>query len=78
MSMSHISYASAVGSLMYAMVCIRPDLSQAINIVRKNMHDPDTSHREVVKWILRCIKGTIDVGLIFQKDTNVKQVYKVC
>ena len=24
--MSHVPYASAVGSLMYAMVCIRPDL----------------------------------------------------
>ena len=27
--MTHFSYASAVGSLMYAMVCTRPDLSQA-------------------------------------------------
>ena len=28
--MSHVSYANAVGSLMYPMVCTRPDLSQAV------------------------------------------------
>jgi len=28
---THVSYASTVGSLMYAMVCTRPDLSQAIS-----------------------------------------------
>ncbi|XP_047320506.1 secreted RxLR effector protein 161-like [Impatiens glandulifera] len=31
--MSHVSYASAVGSLMYAMVCTRPDLAHAVNVV---------------------------------------------
>jgi len=25
--MSHVPYASAVGSIMYAMVCTRPDIS---------------------------------------------------
>ncbi|KAG8478019.1 hypothetical protein CXB51_027833 [Gossypium anomalum] len=29
--MSHVSYSSAVGSLMYAMVCSRPDLSYAVS-----------------------------------------------
>jgi len=38
--MTHISYASALGSLIYAMVCIRPNLSQAISIVSRYMHDP--------------------------------------
>ena len=28
---THVPYASAVGSLMYAMVCTRPDLSQAVS-----------------------------------------------
>jgi len=60
------------------MVCIRPNLLQAISIVTRNMHDPGRGHREVVKWILWCVKGTIDVGLIFEKQTNVKKVYRVC
>ena len=66
--MSHVPYASAVGSLMYAMVCTRPDLSQAVSMVSRYMHDPGQGHWEAVKWILRYIKGTIDVGLVFEKD----------
>jgi len=37
------------------------------------MHDPDRSHLESVKWILRYIKGTIDVSLVFKKDFTGKQ-----
>jgi len=51
--MTRISYASAIGSLMYAMVCTRPDLSQAVSMVSRDMHDPDRSHWEAAKWILR-------------------------
>ena len=31
----HVLYASAVGSLMYAMVCTRPDLAQAMSMVSR-------------------------------------------
>ena len=62
--MTHVPYASAVGSLMYAMVCTRPNLSQAVSMVSRYMHDPGQGHWEAVKWTLRYIKGTIDVGLV--------------
>ena len=35
----HIPYASAVGSLMYTMVCTWADLSQALSMVSRYMHD---------------------------------------
>ena len=38
--MSHVPYVSAVGSLIYHMVCTRPDSSQAVSIVSRCMHDP--------------------------------------
>ena len=47
--MTRVSYASAVGSLMYAMVCTRSDLSQAVSMISKYMHDPGKSHWEAVK-----------------------------
>jgi len=37
------------------------------------MHDPGKGHWEAVRWILRYIKGTIDVGLLFEKDVEGKQ-----
>jgi len=63
----------AIESLVHAIVCTRPDLSQTISMVSRYMHDPGKVHWEAVKWILRYIKGTIDVGLVFEKDTRGKQ-----
>ena len=71
--MTHVPYASAVSSLMYAMVFTRPDLSQTVSMVSRYMHDPGHGHWEAVKGILRYIKGTIDVGLVFEKDSTGKQ-----
>ena len=63
--MSHVSYASAVGSLMYAMVFTRLDLSQFVSMVTRYMHDPSRGHWEAVRWILWYIKGTVDVNIGF-------------
>ena len=38
--MAELPYASAVGCLMYAMVCTRPDLAQAVSQVSKYMSNP--------------------------------------
>ena len=46
---SHVSYASAVGSLMYAMMYTRPNLSQAISMVSMYMHDPGMGRWQAVK-----------------------------
>ncbi|KAH9684220.1 hypothetical protein KPL71_027928 [Citrus sinensis] len=66
--MARIPYASAVGSLMYAMVCTRPDTSQTVSMVNRYMHNPGKNQWLAVKWILRYLYGTVDVGLLFKKD----------
>jgi len=71
--MSHVPYASIIGSLMYVIVCTRPDLSQTVSMISRYMHDPGRDHWEVVKLILRYIKGTITVDLAFEKDTTGKK-----
>ncbi|CAL0303421.1 unnamed protein product [Lupinus luteus] len=42
--MSHIPYVSVVGSLMYAMVCTRPDLAYVVSMVSRYMHNPGKDH----------------------------------
>ena len=42
--MDKVPYASAVGSLMYAMVCTRPDLAQAVGVVSRYMANPGKQH----------------------------------
>ena len=49
--MTRVPYASAVGSLMYAMVCTRPDIAHAVGVVSRYMSNPGMEHWEAVKWI---------------------------
>ena len=58
---------------MYAMVCTRPDISHAVGTVSRYMHNPGKEHWQAVKWILRYIQKTLDVGLISKKDDMVGQ-----
>ena len=50
--MSMTPYTSAIGSIMYAMSCTRPDVSHALRITRKYQSDPSKGQRVVVKNIL--------------------------
>lgn len=68
--MSKIPYTSVVGSIMYIMVCTRPDLSHAVSIVSRYMSDPGTEHWNAVKWIVRYLKGTSNSGLIYGKASE--------
>ncbi|KAI3467777.1 hypothetical protein Pfo_024440, partial [Paulownia fortunei] len=71
--MAKVPYANAVGSLMYAMVCTRPDISQAVGVVSRYMHDPGKGHWQAVKWILQYILNIVDVGLVFEQDGKIGQ-----
>ena len=66
--MAYVPYVSVVGSLIYAMVCTRPDISQAVSKVSRYMHNPSKDHWLAVKWILRYLYRTVNVGLLFKKD----------
>ncbi|GJS69264.1 retrotransposon protein, putative, ty1-copia subclass [Tanacetum coccineum] len=66
--MSKVPYANVVGSLMYLMVCTRPDIAYAVSIVSRYLANPGKNHWEAVKWILKYLKGTADVGLVYGRD----------
>ena len=64
--MSVIPNSSAIGSLMYAMVCILPDISHAIRVVSRSLENPGKAHWEAVKYIFRYLRGTSKVCLSFR------------
>ena len=68
--MSRVPYVSVVGSIMYAMVCTRPDISNAVSVVSRYMDNPGKAHWQAVKWILRYLRGTTDVGIIYDRSNN--------
>nr|GEV25340.1 retrotransposon protein, putative, Ty1-copia subclass [Tanacetum cinerariifolium] len=60
-----VPYSSAVGSLMYAMVCTRPDLAHAVSVVSRFMANPGKAHWKAVKWILRYLNGASNICLVY-------------
>ena len=63
--MSKVSYASVVGSLMYAMICTRPDITHAVGVVSRFLTNHRKEHWEAVKWILIYLRGTSKLCLCF-------------
>lgn len=55
--MSEAPFSSAVGSLMYAMVCM-PDIAHIVGVVCRYMNNPSKEHWMVATWILKYLRGT--------------------
>ena len=64
--MERVPYANAVGSLMYAMLCTRPDICFAVGMVSRYQSNPGEAHWKAVKRILRYLKGTADYSLCYR------------
>ncbi|KAJ9543281.1 hypothetical protein OSB04_022988 [Centaurea solstitialis] len=73
--MSRVPYSSAVGSLMYAMICTRPDLAYAISMVSRYMANPGKEHWKAVQWVLRYLSGTRNHCLCFGTSRDSVQGY---
>ena len=73
--MSKVPYQSTVGSLMYAMVCTRPDIAHAVGVVSMYMNNPGKEHWQAVKWILRYLRGTTSHALCFGGSNTTLQGY---
>ncbi|KAK1679766.1 hypothetical protein QYE76_040614 [Lolium multiflorum] len=69
--MSQIPYASAVGSIMYAMLCTRPDIAHAVSLTSRYQSDPGMEHWTAVKNILKYLKRTKDMFLCYGGDQEL-------
>ncbi len=63
--MKGIPYASAVGSIMYAVRCTRPDVAFTQNITSRYQQNPGESHWTAVKNILKYLRNTKDMFLVY-------------
>ena len=72
--MSHVLYASAVGSLMYAMVCTRPNIAHAVGVLRRYMSKPGKE-----QWTtLRGLSGIFVALLAMDYATKEDQDWTEC
>ncbi|GJW23974.1 retrotransposon protein, putative, ty1-copia subclass [Tanacetum coccineum] len=63
--MQKIPYASAVGSIMYAVRCTRPDVAFAQNMTSRFQQNPGEIHWTTVKNILKYLRNTKDMFLVY-------------
>ncbi|GJR89450.1 retrotransposon protein, putative, ty1-copia subclass [Tanacetum coccineum] len=66
--MQNIPYALAVGSIMYAVRCTRPDVAFDQNIISRFQQNPGDDHWTVVKNILKYLRNTTDMFLVYGGD----------
>ena len=69
--MNKIPYASAVGSIMYAMLCTRPDIAHVVSLTSRYQSDPGMEHWTTVKNILKYLKRTKDMFLCYGGDQEL-------
>eukprot|EP00253_Pinus_taeda_P006104 PITA_06104 len=75
--MSRVPYASAVGSLMYVMVCTRSDIAHAMGVLSRFMSKPGKEHWRAVKRVFRYLRGTSDYGLCYQGRPGLNRVLEI-
>ena len=65
-------YQSLVGSLLYLANCTRPDISQPVGVLSRFMSNPSAEHLSAAKQVLRYLRGTADLGLLYtSKSANL-------
>ena len=73
--MRYIPYASAVGSLMYAMLCTRPDICYAVGVVSRFQSNPGLDHWMAVKHILKYLRRTRNYMLVYSGEDMILRGY---
>jgi len=72
------SYHQMVGSLIYAMVCTRPDLSYVVTKLSQKLSCPTAADLMMLKHVFRYLKKTSDYCLTYSKSTTDLQIYAYC
>ncbi|MEI8135685.1 MAG: Ty1/Copia family ribonuclease HI, partial [bacterium] len=66
------NYPRIVGSILWANLQTRPDISQATNQLTRFVAKPCQGHLIAVKHLLRYLNGTRDYGLTYSKSGNAQ------
>jgi hypothetical protein len=70
-TMSNVPYASAIGSIMYGMLCTRPDVSNALSLTSRYQSDPGVEHWTTIKNILKYLNRTKEMFLVYGGDEEL-------
>ena len=74
-SVSQLDYASAIGSLMYVMHCIRHDIAFSVCKLSRYTSNPGTEHWRAIGRVLGYLKRTKSFALFYNKFPSVLEGY---
>ena len=72
--MKNIPYASAIGNLMYAQVCTKPDIAYAVRMLGRYQSNPSIDHQKAVKNVMRYLQGTKNYVLMYRHTDNLEVI----
>ena len=72
--MRNIPYAFAIGSMMYAQVCTRPDIAFVVGMLGRYQSNPGLDHWRAAKKVMRYLQGTKDYMLMFRHTDSLEVV----
>ena len=70
--MENIPYSSAIGSLMYAQVCTRPDIAFIVGMLGSYLSNPGIDHWKAAKRIMRYLQGTKAYMLTYRRSDQLE------
>jgi len=71
-------YQRCIGSLMYLMVCTRPDIAYSVGVLSRHVACPGRIHMQAVKRVFCYLRGTSHYKLEFRAEdtlTGEPEVY---
>jgi len=72
--MKAIPYAFVVGSIMYAYIYIRPDISFTDGLLGRYQSNPRMKHWKVAKKVLRYLYGIKDHMLTYRRSGHLEVI----
>ena len=66
-----VPYLNVIDALMYLANYTRPDIAFSVNLLARYSNAPTKRHWNGIKHLFRYLKGTIDLGLLFQSGNDV-------
>lgn len=64
---SKFDFGSLIGSVMFLMIVSRPDIAVSVSLWARSLHAPTLRHWNGAKRILRYLKHTFDMGIVYFK-----------
>jgi hypothetical protein len=77
-AMRRVLYLSTIGSMMYTMLGTRLDIAYSVGVLVQYRLDPSMVHWAVLKRVIRYLKGTEDLALMYRGEGSSKELVGWC